>query len=86
MPFPVDLEIVYNGGRREKYYIPLQIMRVDKPLQKSTIKLKDWAWANPLYSFDVSGPEEIASITIDPTNKIADINLTNNSYEFKTNE
>ena len=86
MPFPVDLEIVYKGGRREKYYIPLQIMRVDKPLQKSTIKLKDWAWANPLYSFDVSGPEEIASITIDPTNKIADINLTNNFYEFKTNE
>lgn len=86
MPFPVDLEIVYKSGRREKYYIPLQIMRVDKPLQKNTIKLKDWAWANPLYSFDVSGPEEIASITIDPTNKIADINLTNNSYEFKPNE
>ena len=83
MPFPIDLEVVYKNGRREMYYIPLQIMRVDKPLQKNTIKLKDWAWANPLYSFDVSGPEEIASITVDPTNKIADINLTNNSYEFK---
>jgi hypothetical protein len=80
MPIPVEVGVLYKGGAEEKFYIPLQMMRAEKPLAEKTILLKDWAWAHPNYSFDFVKNGEIKSITLDPDNKIADVNLGNNSY------
>ena len=80
MPVPVEVEVIYEGGAKEKFYIPLQMMRAEKPLAEKTILLKDWAWARPNYSFDFVKNGEIKSITLDPDNQIADVNLDNNSY------
>jgi aminopeptidase N len=80
MPIPVEVGVLYEGGAAEKFYIPLQMMRAEKPLAEKTILLKDWAWAHPNYSFDFVKNGEIKSITLDPGNKIADVNLGNNSY------
>ena len=80
MPIPVEVEVLYEEGAEENFYIPLQMMRAEKPLPEETILLKDWAWAYPNYSFSFVKNGKIKSITLDPDNKIADVNLGNNSY------
>jgi len=80
MPMPIDIEVVYNDGSKERFYIPLQMMRGEKPSVTPTTLLKDWAWTHPTYRFTINKPKkEIKSITIDPENKMADINKYNNS-------
>ena len=74
MPMPIDLTVTYTDGTTQDFYIPLQIMRGEKPTTATIIK--DWAWAYPSYSFKTS--KTIKSVQIDPKNKMADINKTNN--------
>ena len=80
MPIPIEVEVLYEGGAEENFYIPLQMMRAEKPLTKEITLLKDWAWARPIYDFTFIKKGEIKSITLDPDHKIADVNLNNNSY------
>jgi hypothetical protein len=79
MPMPIDLEVVYMDGSIENFNIPLRIMRGNKPT-KATV-LKDWAWANPVYSFTTT--KSIKSVTIDKSKLMADINDGNNIFEVK---
>ena len=79
MPMPIDLTVTYKDGTQENFYIPLTMMRGEKPTQ-STL-LKDWAWAMPSYTFTVS--KEIKKVEIDPLELMADINKENNTYEVK---
>lgn len=74
MPMPIDLTVTYTDGTVEDFYIPLQMMRGEKPT-KATI-IKDWAWAYPTYTFETS--KSIKSVEIDPKNGMADINAENN--------
>lgn len=74
MPMPIDLTVTYTDGSTEDFYIPLQIMRGEKPTS-ATIKT-DWAWAYPTYTFDAS--KAVKSVQIDPKNKMADVNKENN--------
>ena len=80
MPTPIEVEVLYEGGAEENFYIPLQMMRAEKPLTKEITLLKDWAWARPIYDFTFIKKGEIKSITLDPDHKIADVNLNNNRY------
>ena len=81
MPMPIDVEIEYVDGSKESFYIPLQMMRGEKPSTSLRTVLKDWAWANPSYSFIINRiKKDIKSVTIDPKNKMADINKYNNTY------
>lgn len=75
MPMPIDLNITYIDGSQESFYIPLQMMRGEKPT-KATI-IKDWAWAYPTYTFETKKP--VKHVEIDPENLMADINKENNS-------
>jgi hypothetical protein len=79
VPMPTELEIEYTDGEIIKYYIPLQMMRGEKPTDETTIILKDWAWAYPTYSFLLNNNKDVKKITLDPELKVADINLDNNS-------
>ena len=80
MPMPLDIEVEYSDGVKELFYIPLQMMRGEKPGNSKRTVLKDWTWANPSYKFTINRTrEEIVSVTIDPKNKMADINKYNNS-------
>jgi len=74
MPMPIDLTVTYTDGTSEDFYIPLQMMRGEKPTQATIIK--DWAWAYPTYTFETS--KTIKSVVIDPKNMMADINRENN--------
>ena len=78
MPMPIDLTVEYTDGTSENYYIPLRMMRGEKP-QQSTL-LKDWAWAIPSYTFTAN--KTIKSVTIDPLEQTADIDRENNVFSF----
>ncbi len=79
MPMPVDVSVTYTDGSTEEFNIALEIMRGNKPT--SATILKDWGWAYPTYSFDVS--KEVKSVQIDKSGFMADIDLTNNKFEVK---
>lgn len=74
MPMPLDLSVTYKDNSMEQFYIPLQMMRGEKPTT-ATI-LKDWAWAYPEYTFKTKKP--VKHIEIDPKGLLADVDLTNN--------
>ena len=74
MPMPIDVSVIYIDGTTEDFYIPLQMMRGEKPTSATT--KKDWAWAYPTYTFEVS--KAIKSVEIDPKGLMADIDKTNN--------
>ena len=78
MPMPLDLTVTYTDGTTEDFYIPLQMMRGEKPT-KATL-LKDWAWAFPTYNFTTSKP--VKSVQIDPKELMADIEKENNSLKL----
>lgn len=80
MPMPIDLKVEYKDGTITEYYIPLQMMRGEKPLDPKIKVLEDWTWAYPEYSFVINAPKsKIKKITIDPNNLMADINKYNNT-------
>lgn len=74
MPMPIDLTVTYIDGTTEDFYIPLQMMRGEKPTNATIIK--DWAWAYPTYTFKTTKP--VKSVNIDPKEMMADINKENN--------
>ena len=86
MPMPIDVKVTYEDGVVDNFYIPLQMMRSDKPnpySYESWIVLSDWAWANPNYSFIVKRNKKVKRVVIDASGLMADINLKNNTYNLK---
>ncbi|MDO1502147.1 M1 family metallopeptidase [Winogradskyella maritima] len=74
MPMPLDVTVTYTDGSTKDFYIPLQMMRGEKPTPATIVD--DWAWAYPTYSFDAG--KAVSSVEIDPSQLMADINRDNN--------
>ncbi|MFS4483456.1 M1 family metallopeptidase [Hyunsoonleella sp. 2307UL5-6] len=74
MPMPIDIKVKYEDGSTEDFYIPLQMMRGEKPTEATTIK--DWAWAYPTYTFETKKP--VKNVQIDASGFMADVDQTNN--------
>lgn len=84
MPMPIDLEIEYQDGSKEVFYIPLAIMRGEKQ-SETTLKrtiLPDWAWTHPLYTLEIPQGKKVKYIEIDKSKRMADIERTNNVYRI----
>ncbi len=86
-PMPIDVLVEYTDGTKESYYIPLRMMSFQKENPTPEIKrtvLKDWAWGNPNYFFEIGKPKSsIKKITLDPSNLMADVKPENNVFEVK---
>jgi hypothetical protein len=83
MPMPVEVQVLMKDGRKKEYYIPLQMMRGERPLRNNETLLEDWAWAYPEYRFTVDvNPAKVESITIDVNKETADINKENNQLKI----
>lgn len=84
MPMPLDILVTYKDGSMEEYYIPLQIMRGEKPAERSEVTRliqKDWPWVEPDYSFTLSRSlTDIAEIVIDDSGRLADLSRENNRW------
>lgn len=84
MPMPVDLVVTYKDGTKEVHYAALRIMRGEKKAETDDKRIvhPDWPWTNPSYEITLNRPiEDIASIEIDPSRRMADINRDNNKWE-----
>ena len=74
MPMPIDVTVTYTDDTTEDFYIPLQMMRGEKPTSATLIN--DWAWAYPTYTFETK--KAVKNVEIDPKHLMADINVPNN--------
>ena len=84
MPMPLDVKVSYTDGTSEMIYIPLQMMRWNKPAEEGMERTlaKDWAWAYPTYTLNIDKPKStISNIQIDPAGLMADINRENNQLK-----
>src|SRR5690606_14734007 len=74
MPMPIDITVTYMYDTTEDFYIPLRMMRGEKPTT-ATVK-PSWPWAYPTYSFETN--KTVKSVVIDPKQGMADVNRENN--------
>ena len=89
MPMPMDVVITYKDGTKEVHYAALRMMRGEKKAETDDKRIvhPDWPWTHPTYEFSVSRSiEDIASIEIDPSGRMADTNRENNKWEAETIE
>ncbi len=86
MPMPVDLVITYKDGSSELIYLPLVIMRGEKLVEKDMPKrsmTSDWPWTNLTKTVKIAQKKDnIKSIEIDPSMRMADLERKNNKMEF----
>ena len=86
MPMPVDLLVKTKDGKEVWINIPLRIMRSQKAKESFMNDLeyrKDWPWTFEKYELALEIKlEDILSIEIDPSKRMADIDRSNNSYPF----
>jgi hypothetical protein len=83
MPMPIDLVVTLKNGSKINYYIPLSIMRGEKSAENGQKRetLIDWYWTSPTYSVNINiDPESIESIEIDPSQRMADVDRSNNTF------
>ncbi|GAB4333938.1 MAG: M1 family metallopeptidase [Flammeovirgaceae bacterium] len=88
MIMPLDFRVEFVDGAMQDYYIPLALLRGEKPQENKDIKreiLPDWRWVIPTYtvSLPYSGAK-IRRIIIDPTSRMADIDPSNNVFDAST--
>ncbi|NQX91734.1 MAG: M1 family peptidase, partial [Flavobacteriales bacterium] len=86
MPMPLDVVVTLKNGEQHCFNIALTMMRGNKEAPEGydqfTI-LSDWPWTNPTYSFEIPFDiSEVASISIDPLEGMADIDRSNNTVEL----
>lgn len=89
MMMPIDLVIKYKDGSESYYYIPLTIMRGEKNNEfsdKERSVEEDWPWTHPIYQLTINRKASgIESIEIDPSERMADIDRSNNKFTFTEN-
>lgn len=85
-PMPIDLVVTYKDGSKEMFYIPLNETLGNKPVEDQSMQRNDleaWPWVNPTYVAKINRKAaDIASIEIDPSLRLADINRKNNTADL----
>ena len=81
MPMPIDVLVTFKDGTQEMHYIPLSLLYGEKPAESNVPRTvhAEWKWTHPDYAFETTrGIGDIKSIEIDPSQRMADVNKTNN--------
>ncbi|MEM1322875.1 MAG: M1 family metallopeptidase [Bacteroidota bacterium] len=85
IPMPIDLVVTMKDGSKKIYNIPLRIMRGSKEQEYTGTSyevLEDWPWTHPSYEVTLKLKwKNIEKIEIDPSSRMADINISNNIKE-----
>ena len=86
MPMPIDVLLQYKDGTKALVYIPQYSMFGEKPTEDKLIPRQvciPWKWTDPTYTFEVNRRLiDLKIIEIDPSQRMADINRTNNKLEL----
>lgn len=83
MAMPLDIMVTYTNGDQALFYAPLEGMRGQKPAENKIERtiLPDHRWVEPTYTFQIpSSAKKIAKIEIDPSQRMADIDMENNTW------
>ncbi len=85
MPMPIEVVVTSNKGKKEVYYIPLRMMRGEKPNSWSeNVKYhveEDWPWTHPTYDLEVDcNIKNIEKVEINPSVDFIDLNPLDNTY------
>lgn len=85
-PMPIDLVVSFKDGTKELYYVSMNEMLGNKPVEDKTIQRYDlpaWPWVNPTYTLEVKrNVNEISSLEIDPSKRMADVDRDNNLVDL----
>ncbi|MFD2203522.1 M1 family metallopeptidase [Shivajiella indica] len=85
MPMPIDLVVTYQDGSQEMIYLPLVIMRGEKPEEvgmPSRVQTEKWPWTNYSKEVLLARPiSEIKTVEIDPSLRLADLHRENNKFD-----
>jgi aminopeptidase N len=81
-PMPLDIKVTLKNGEEIWYNIPLKMMLGMKDQeQKNWTMQEPWQWTNPTYQFTINAAtKDIETIEIDPTGRLADVDIANNMY------
>lgn len=82
-PMPLDILVTRKDGTKQLHYIPMNELMGKKPLEGSTARVDHttWYWVSPTYALQIDIPvNEIQSIEIDPSQRMADVDPTNNKF------
>lgn len=86
MAMPLDVVITYMDGTSEQVYLPMVIMRGEKPKEKGMperVLTEAWPWTNLTKTFIIQkNINSIKSVEIDPSKRMADLQPDNNKVEF----
>ena len=80
MQMPLDITIVSQSGEKTNLHIPNTYF-----LKKTTATVLPqwygWDRLNPTYTFQIDFPEKVQEVAIDTTYRLADIDLSNNTWK-----
>jgi aminopeptidase N len=82
MQMPLDFDVVTKNNDTLHYYIPNNWFE-KKTEAKVLPRWIGWQKLKPTYTATISTDEKIKDIIIDPTNRLADINMMNNAKKAK---
>jgi hypothetical protein len=81
-PMPLEVMVTFTDGSQELYYVPMNELLGSKSDEKNGIPRTDtpvWPWVNPTFTWTIpSALSEIATIEIDPSQRMADVARANN--------
>ena len=87
MPMPIDVKITFKDGSNEWHYVPAYQMFGEKPADPEQTARKvytSWRWTSPNFTISTNKRlTDIATVEIDPSYRMADINPRNNRIELK---
>ena len=85
-PMPVELVVTFRNGSKEMFYIPTNETLGTKPLEKQGMPRNDlsaWPWVYPTYTLTLNHKvEDVATIEIDPSQRLADVERKNNVVDL----
>ncbi|MBL0309827.1 MAG: M1 family peptidase [Bacteroidetes bacterium] len=85
MQMPIDLQVISKDGTEYNYHIPNTWFEKSVTADRSTVlpKWQGWDLLYPTYDAVVTIPGGIKNVIIDPSNRLADINMLDNRKKGK---
>ena len=91
MPMPIEVVLTTEKDKKEVYYIPLRIMRGEKPNEWSKDVdynlMEDWPWTHPTYRLKLNCKlDKIKKVEINPAINFIDLDRSNNTWPKEEKE
>jgi len=86
MPMPIDVVLTFKDGSQQLHYVPMYLMFGEKLAENEIPRTvyPAWKWTHPTYVIEFNKRlNELITVEIDPTFRMADVDRRNNKLELK---